>query len=57
MAKKAKKVRGVVGPTGVKEQARVLKTRADESGQTSRQKGHISARTRRDQAKRDQKNA
>jgi hypothetical protein len=54
---KGKKVRGVVAPTGIKEQARVLQMRIAESGKTSRIKGHVSARTRRNQAKRDQKNA
>jgi hypothetical protein len=52
---KAPKGRGSVAPTGVKTEARILKTRITESGKTSRIKGHIAAQTRKNQAKRDQK--
>ncbi len=41
---------------GAKDKARVLKSRIDASGKTTRVKGHVSARTKRSQAKRDQKN-
>lgn len=52
---KAPKGRGSVAPTGVKTEARILKTRVAESGKTSRIKGHVSSQTRKNQAKRDQK--
>lgn len=52
---KAPKGRGSVPATGVKTEARILKTRLTESGKTSRIKGHVAAQTRKNQAKRDQK--
>lgn len=52
---KPPKGRSAVKKTGVKAQARVLKTRIEESGKTSRIKGHVSATVRQKQAKRDQK--
>jgi hypothetical protein len=40
---------------GAEDKARAAKARIKVSGKTSRVKGHVSARTRRDQAKRDSK--
>lgn len=52
---KSPRGRSAVAATGVKTEARVLKTRIAESGKTSRIKGHVSTVTRKNQAKRDHK--
>lgn len=54
--KKPAKKTNVSQGTGAENQARVLKSRIEASGQNSRAKGHLSASTRRSQAKRDSKN-
>jgi hypothetical protein len=58
MAKKkpAKKPKATKG-TGAEDRGRALKSRIDASGKNTRVKGHLSASTRRSQAKRDSKNA
>lgn len=56
MAKKkpAKKLAPSEG-TGAEAKARALRSRLEASGKTTRAKGHLSASTRRSQAKRDSK--
>lgn len=58
MAKKKTAVKKKVTKKAKAEgKARVTESRVKLSGQTTRVKGHVSARTRRNQAKRDAKNA
>lgn len=54
--KKTKKPKFLTG-TALEAQARLIKSRITASGKTTRAKGHLSASTRRSQARRDMKNS
>lgn len=57
MAKKKTKKPNFLSGTSLEAHARVIKTRITASGKTTRAKGHLSASTRRSQARRDMKNS